>query len=189
MNHWSSHTHGRTVTTSSLGLRGRHSDSGIHTTPLAVDHVGPESSIQPPPIPSRLPVQHTGSRPIGPTAVGFYIRGLVVVRISRCFSYSSQHMDYYGSSGHVPSYTLGLFEHSGDKDGEKTVQARGDDVNHVHGEGDGEEDVSMGGGGTIAAVPLPSSGSRPGKGKEVKFLRDRARSETGFGSQSRPSSG
>ncbi|KAI5675978.1 hypothetical protein M9H77_06928 [Catharanthus roseus] len=31
-------------------------------------------------------------------------------------------------------------------------------------------------------VPLPSSGSRPGRGKGVRFLRDIARSETGFGS-------
>ncbi|KAI5664066.1 hypothetical protein M9H77_23389 [Catharanthus roseus] len=182
---------GRTVTASSRRLRGRHITSDIHTTPLIVDPVGPGSSIQPSPIPSRsaypLPAS-TASRyssyRLYRYAVGFYIHGRAVVRIFQMFPpYSSQHMDYYESSGHVPSYTLGLGEHNGDKGGEKTVQAGGDDAEHIHGWSE-RKDVEIGGGGTIVVVPPSSSKSKLGRGKEVKFLRDTARSEMEFGSQS-----
>ncbi|KAI5682415.1 hypothetical protein M9H77_03643 [Catharanthus roseus] len=53
-----------------------------------------------------------------------------------------------------------------------------DGVEHVDGEE--EEDMDMVGGGMVAEVRPLSSGSRPGKGKGVGFLRDTTRSVMGF---------
>ncbi|KAI5677035.1 hypothetical protein M9H77_07985 [Catharanthus roseus] len=54
--------------------------------------------------------------------------------------YSNQHMDYYDSSRHVPSYTLGSGEHSGDE-GSKEA---GDDLEDEAEQGEGDEEVDMG---------------------------------------------
>ncbi|KAI5677232.1 hypothetical protein M9H77_08182 [Catharanthus roseus] len=148
----SGRTHGLTITVSSQGLSGRHSVSDISTTPAPVDPVGLGSSIQPPPILSR---------------------------VSSCFPYSSQHVDYYWSSGHMPSYILGLEGVGGDEDGEETVQ---DEWEHV--EGEGEEDVDMGGRGMITEVHPPSYMCKLGRGEWVGFLRDTTRFVMGFARQS-----
>ncbi|KAI5657998.1 hypothetical protein M9H77_26791 [Catharanthus roseus] len=60
----SGHIHSRTVTASSRRLRGRHSVFDIPTTLAPVDPVGPGSSIQPPPIPSRVHMPHDPYTPL-----------------------------------------------------------------------------------------------------------------------------
>ncbi|KAI5670998.1 hypothetical protein M9H77_11362 [Catharanthus roseus] len=96
----SGRTHGRKVTASSQGLRGRHSVLDIPTTHAPVESVGSGSSIQHPPLLSRTSL----------------LSGFPNVSY-----YSSQHVDYYESSGLVPSYTLELREHGGNEGGEETV--------------------------------------------------------------------
>ncbi|KAI5678928.1 hypothetical protein M9H77_09878 [Catharanthus roseus] len=86
----SGRTHDRMVTTSSRRLKGRHSIFDIHTTLAPIDLAG--SSF-----------------------VDELLSGFPDVSL-----YISQHMDHYGNSGHVPSYTLGLREHGGDEGGEET---------------------------------------------------------------------
>ncbi|KAI5669835.1 hypothetical protein M9H77_19688 [Catharanthus roseus] len=60
----SSRTHGRTVTTSSSGLRSRHSLFDIPTTPARVGPFGLGYLIQPPPIPSRVRTPHDFHTPL-----------------------------------------------------------------------------------------------------------------------------
>ncbi|KAI5673374.1 hypothetical protein M9H77_13738 [Catharanthus roseus] len=156
-------THGRTVTTSSRGLRGSHSVSNIHTTPAPVD----PSSIQPPyrrppsssyypyescsqPSSYLLPVQHHVTHPTGPVdpQLGSSFVDELLLGFQDVSPYSSHHMDYFRSSGH----------HGRDDGCKETVQAGGDDVDvqgdnledeaeHVQGKNEGEieEDVDLGG--------------------------------------------
>ncbi|KAI5678336.1 hypothetical protein M9H77_09286 [Catharanthus roseus] len=64
-------------------------------------------------------------------------------RFPDIFPYNIQHIDYYGISRHVPSYILRSGEHGGD---ENDVNVQGadleDEAEHVHGEGEEEEDGS-----------------------------------------------
>ncbi|KAI5654094.1 hypothetical protein M9H77_31281 [Catharanthus roseus] len=102
-----------------------------------------------------------GTRPTCPvdSQLGSSFVNELLSRFPDVSPYNSQHMNYYGSSRHVPSYTLGSRKHSGDEGGEETVQARGYDIDFQgddledkaengqgedKGEGKGEEDVGMG---------------------------------------------
>ncbi|KAI5667753.1 hypothetical protein M9H77_17606 [Catharanthus roseus] len=174
----SGRTHDRTDTASSQGLRGRHSISDIHTTLTPVDPSSAQPPYQRPPSSSYYPTA-SRTRPIGPVdpQLGSSFVDELLLGFQEVSPYSSQHMDYYGNSRYVPSYTLGSGEHGGDEGGEETVQAGVDDIDvhgddledeaeHVKDEDEGKEDVDMGGGGTIVVVPPPSSGSRLSRGNE-----------------------
>ncbi|KAI5672449.1 hypothetical protein M9H77_12813 [Catharanthus roseus] len=83
---------------------------------------------------------HPGTRPIGPvdSQLGYEL----LSGFPDISPYNSQHIDYYGSSRHVPSYKLGSRQHGGDDGGEEIVQARGDDIDeveHVQGEDQARE--------------------------------------------------